>query len=140
LLLATLLATTAAATGSAQSQTFDVPSYRPLQAAALMAAPGTPGADFSANAPSLASLTLLATIPAASGPRRGYVIQAQCAAGLTVALEDQSARSVPTLVVLAGAPQDGGQGGTLDMSGIPHTGSIKIYSSSATCQMAARVW
>ena len=104
-----------------------------------MAPPGNAGSDFSANAPSLSGLTLLATIPAPSSPRRGYLIQAQCTAGLAVALGNESGGSNPT-VILAGAPVNGGQGGTLDMTGIPHTGKIDIYSSAANCQMAAKAW
>jgi hypothetical protein len=105
-----------------------------------MTPPGSAGSDFSTNAPSLSGLTLLATIPAPSSPRRGYLIQAQCTAGLAVVLDTDSGGSNPTVIVLAGAPVNGGQGGTLDMAGIPHTGKISIYSSAANCQMAARAW
>ncbi len=105
-----------------------------------MSAPGSAGSDFSANAPSLSGLTLLATIPAPSSPRRGYLIQAQCTAGLIVVFDREAGISNPTLKILAGAPVNGGQGGTLDMSGMPHTGKIGIYSSAADCQMAARAW
>jgi len=131
---------TGAVAAPAQSQAIDVPSYRRLEAAEPMAAPDLGGTDFSANAPSLAGLTLLATIPAPIAPRRGYLIQAQCTAGLTLALDDQAGSTTPTLVVLAGAPVIGGHGGTLDMSGVPHTGRIRIFSSAANCQMAARSW
>jgi hypothetical protein len=126
--------------GSARAENVDVPAYRLLQAAEPMAAPGSPGSDFSANSPSLAGLTLLATIPSPSSPRRGYLIQAQCTAGLTVVLDSESGGSDPTLIVLAGASVNGGQGGTLDMAGMPHTGKIEIFSSAADCQMAARAW
>ena len=105
-----------------------------------MAAPGNNGADASANAPSLSGLTLLATIPAAAQPRLGYLIQAQCTAGLTIALDDAAGALAPTILVLAGPSSNGGQGGSLSMSGMPHTGRIRIYSSSASCQMAARTW
>ena len=139
-LLAFALGNGWAGSGSAQSQVVEVPVYRHLKAAEPMAAAGAAGPDFSANAPSLAGLTLLATIPAPSAPRRGYLIQSQCTAGLTLALDDQAGGSPPTLVVLAGAPTNGGQGGSLDMAGIPHTGRIRIYSSAANCQIAARSW
>ncbi len=125
---------------SAQSQTVAVPAYRQLGASEPMTSPGNSGTDYSANAPSLAGLTLLATIPAPSVPRLGGVIQAQCTAGLVVVLDDQGGLLTPTILLLAGAAANGGQGGSLDMSGTPHTGRIRIYSSSATCQMAARSW
>jgi hypothetical protein len=139
-LLALALGAGGAAGASAQGQAIDVPSYRRLEAAEPMAAAGLGGVDYSANAPALAGLTLLATIPAPSAPRRGYLIQAQCTAGVTVALDDPDGASTPTLLVLAGAAAEGGQGGTLDMAGIPHTGRIRIYSSAPDCQMAARSW
>jgi hypothetical protein len=124
----------------AQSKSIDVPTYRQLGAGEPMASPGQNGADYSANPPSLAGLTLLATIPAPAAPRLGYLIQAQCAAGLTVAFDDQAGSLVPTIVVLGGAAANGGQGGSLSLTGEPHTGRIRIYSSSASCQMAARAW
>jgi hypothetical protein len=125
---------------SAQSPPVDVPAYRQLSASETMAPPGANGIDASANAPSLAGLTLLATVPTPTTPRRGYFIQAQCTAGLTIAFDDQEGDLTPTIVVLAGAGVNGGQGAALDMTGAPHTGRIRIYSSSATCQMAARSW
>jgi hypothetical protein len=139
-LLAFAFGAAVVANGSARAESVAVPAYRPLQAAEPMAAPGSAGSDFSANAPSLSGLTLLATIPAPSSPRRGYLIQAQCVAGLTVALDKESGGSNRTLIILAGASVNGGQGGTLDMAGMPHTGKIEIYSSAADCQMAARAW
>ncbi len=125
---------------SAQTKSIEVPAYRQLGAAEAMASPGQSGADYSANAGSLSGLTLLATIPAPSVPRLGGVIQAQCTAGLTVVLDDQGGSLSPTLIVLAGPAASGGQGGSLDLAGMPHTGRIRIYSSAAGCQMAARAW
>ena len=124
----------------AQSKSVEVPNWRQLGAGEAMAAPGNNGGDYSANAPSLSGLTLLATIPAPSGPRLGYLIQAQCTAGVTVAFDDTAGALAPTLVVLAGPGSNGGQGGSLSMSGMPHTGRIRIYSSASNCQMAARAW
>jgi hypothetical protein len=124
----------------AQTPPVETPAYRQLSASESMASPGASGSDASANPPSLAGLTLLATIAAPANPRRGYFIQAQCTAGLTVVLDDQAGSLSPTFVVLDGAGANGGQGAALDMSGAPHTGRIRIYSSSATCQMAARSW
>ena len=126
--------------GSADAAQIEVPAYRALGAAETMASPAQSGSDYSANAPSLAGLSLLATIPAATQPRLGYLIQAQCAAGLTLAFDDAAGALAPTLVVLAGPSTNGGQGGSLSMAGMPHTGRIRIYSSSSSCQMAARVW
>jgi len=125
---------------SAQSKSIEVPAYRQLGAAEAMASPGQSGADYRANAGSLSGLTLLATIPAPSVPRLGGVIQAQCTAGLIVVLDDQGGSLAPTLIVLAGPAAGGGQGGSLDLAGMPHTGRIRIYSSAAGCQMAARAW
>ena len=125
---------------SAQSKSIEVPGYRQLGASETMASPGADGADFSANAPSLAGLTLLATIPAPSTPRLGYFVQSQCTAGLTVVLDNQSGSLTPTGVVLAGSAANGGQGGSINMFAMPHTGRIRIYSSAANCQMAARSW
>jgi hypothetical protein len=139
-LLAFAFGAAAVANGAVRAETTAVPAYRMLQAAEPMTPPGSAGSDFSANAPSLSGLTLLATIPAPSSPRRGYLIQSQCTAGLAVALGNDSGASNPTVIILAGAPVNGGQGGTLDMAGIPHTGKIDIYSSAANCQMAARAW
>jgi hypothetical protein len=126
--------------GNAQAQSTEVPAYRQLGASEAMAAPGGNGTDYSANAPSLDGLTLLATIPAPAVPRHGYFIQAQCTAGLIVVFDDQNGTLTPTVVVLAGAAAAGGQGGSVSMSGMPHTGRIRIYSNAALCQMAARVW
>ncbi len=139
-LLAFAFSTANVANGPARAENVNVPAHRMLQAAEPMSAPGSAGSDFSANAPSLSGLTLLATIPAPSSPRRGYLIQAQCTAGLIVVFDREVGGSTSTLIILAGAPVNGGQGGTLDMSGMPHTGKIEIYSSAADCQMAARAW
>ena len=125
---------------AAQSKSVEMPAYRALGASEMMSAPGHNGADYSANPPSLAGMTLLATIAPPSAPRLGYFIQAQCAAGLVVVFDDQPGSAAPTAVVLSGPAANGGQGGSLSMSGMPHTGRIRIYSSSAGCQMAARAW
>jgi hypothetical protein len=126
--------------GGAKAAEIEVPAYRALAAAEAMSAPGNNGNDWSANAPLLSGLALLATIPAASAPRLGYLIQAQCTAGLTIALDDQAGALAPTILVLAGPSSNGGQGGSLTMAGMPHTGRIRIYSSSSSCQIAARAW
>src|SRR5712691_11233876 len=125
---------------AAQNETVTVPAYRQLGASEAMISPGNGGADYSANAGSLSGLTLLATIPAPSVPRLGGVIQAQCTAGVTVVLDDQGGSLSPTIIVLAGPAANGGQGGSLDLAGMPHTGRIRIFSSAAGCQMAARAW
>jgi len=124
----------------AQSKSIEVPAYRQLGAGEAMASPGQNGTDYSANAPSLSGLTLLATIPAPANPRLSYIVQAQCTAGLTVVLDDQAGTLTPTILVIQGAASAGGQGGSLSMAGMPHTGRIRIYSSAASCQMAARSW
>jgi hypothetical protein len=100
---------------------------------------GSNGVDYSANGPSLSGLILLATIPASS-TRLGYFIQAQGTAALTVALDDQAGSLTPTIVVLGGAASTGGQGSAIDMGGLPHTGRIRIFSTSSGIQMAARAW
>ena len=139
--LALMAALAAAGSASAESDGVEVPARRQLGASETMAPSGINGTDASANAPSLAGLSLLATIPAAISPRRGYLVQAQCAAGLTAVLDDQAGDGVTsTMIVLAGPATNGGQGGSLSMAGMPHSGRIRIYSSSASCQMAARSW
>ncbi|SRR6266702_3134258 len=125
---------------SAQSKSIEIPAYRQLGASEPMASPGQSGTDYSANPGSLSGLSLLATIPAPSVPRLGGVIQAQCTAGLTVVLDDQGGSLPPTIIMLAGPAANGGQGGSLDLAGMPHTGRIRIFSSAAGCQMAARAW
>ena len=122
-------------TGSALAAQIAAP-----EAVEPMAGPGSSGVDYSTNAPSLSSLSLLATIPAPSTARRGYFVEAQCTAGLTVVLDDAAGATQPTIVVLAGSAANGGQGGSIDMNGMPHTGRIRIYSAAANCQMAARAW
>jgi hypothetical protein len=124
----------------AQNRSVEVPAARQLGASEWLAAPGASGVDYSANGPSLAGLSLLQTIPAAAAARAGYLIQAQCSAGLTVVFDDPAGAVAPTVVVLQGAAAAGGQGGSLSMAGMPHTGRIRIYSSAAGCQMAARSW
>lgn len=125
---------------AAQNKAVEVPAYRQLGASEAMASPGSSGADYSANPPSLAGLTLLVTIPPPAVPRLGYLIQAQCTAGISVVLDDPAGTAAATVVVLQGAGSNGGEGGSLSMGGMPHTGRIRIYSSSAGCQMAARSW
>lgn len=120
--------------------TVETPADRLLGASESMVSPEQSGSDYSTNPPSLAGLTLLATIPASNDPRSGYIIQAQCTAGVTVALDDQAGLSTPTLVVLQGSTTNGGEGGSLSMAGMPHSGRIRIYSSAPGCQMAARAW
>lgn len=125
---------------SAQGNAVETPAYRRLGATETMSSPGTDGADYSANPSSLAGLSLLATIPKASVPRRGYFVQAQCTAGLAIALDDGAGSLTPTIIVLDGAAADGSQGGVLDMAAMPHTGRVRIFSSDAACRMAARSW
>jgi hypothetical protein len=100
---------------------------------------GSNGIDYSANAPSLSGLSLLATIPA-STTRLGYFVQSQSTYVLTVVMDDQAGSLTPTIVVLGGAATNGGQGGAVSMDGLPHSGRIRIYSSSSSAQMAARAW
>jgi hypothetical protein len=100
---------------------------------------GPSGLDHSGNPPSLSGLTLLATI-APNNNRKGYFVQAQCTAGLTVVFDDAAGSTTATVVVLGGAASNGAQGGSVNMAGMPHQGRIRIYSSSAGCQMASRVW
>jgi hypothetical protein len=111
----------------------------PANPLATQQAGGNNGADCSANAPSLTGLTLLATIAANAG-RLGFFIQAQGTAQLTVALDDAAGALTATIVVLAGAAGSGGQGGSIDMSGLPHTGRIRVFSTSSSVQFAARAW
>jgi len=97
------------------------------------------GADYSANPPSLSGLTLLVTIPA-TAHGTGLVIQANCAAGVRVVLDDPPGTITPTIFVLAGGAAAGTEGASLSQMGIPHAGRVRIYSSDAACQVAARAW
>lgn len=100
---------------------------------------GSNGVDYSTNAPSLSGLTLLATIPANTA-RLGYFIQAQGTAAVTVVMDDQAGSLTPTIILLSGAGSNDSQGASLSMNGMPHTGRIRIYSTSSAVQMAARAW
>lgn len=116
----------------------EVPQYRQLGASETMAEPGNAGADFSANAASLSGLTLLATIPAPAAPRAKVEIWANCTAGISVVLDDQAGALAPTIIPIAGPAANGGEGGSYVTT--THTGRVRIYSSSSSCQMAARAW
>ncbi len=96
------------------------------------------GIDFSNNPPSLPG-SLLVTIPA-NPLRAGFFIQSQDTGNLTVVLDDQGGSLQYTVVVLGGADVTGDQGGSLSMSGMPHSGRIRIYAAGPTYQMAARDW
>lgn len=106
---------------------------------AILRTGGNNGVDYSANAPSLSGLSLLATIPANTA-RLGFFIEAQGTAGLTVAFDDSAGALTPTIVVLGGAGANGGQGGSIDMNSLPHTGRIRIYGALSSVPMAARAW
>lgn len=117
-----------------------VPAYQPIRGTELMTPPGSAGTDYSANQPTLDGLTLLNTIPdEIVKPRRGYVIQAQCLAGMVIVF-DTSAGGPFTAFILSGGLGDGNQGASLDSSSMPHSGRIRIYSSNPSCQFAARTW
>jgi|GraSoiStandDraft_5_1057265.scaffolds.fasta_scaffold191185_2 hypothetical protein len=126
-----------AASGAALAQV-EVPQHRQLGAQETLAGPGNVGADYSANPPSLSGLTLLATIPAPTAPRAKIEIAANCTAGITVVLDDQTGSLTPTIIPIAGPAANGGQGGSYTTTA--HTGRVRIYSPSVSCQMAARAW
>jgi len=96
--------------------------------------PAGVGSEYGASAPGV-GYTLLSTIPA--GRRHGYVIQAQCTAGLLVSFEE--ALSGPSYLSLAGPSVAGGHGGSVSMSGIPYDGVIKVFSTDAACRHTAWV-
>ena len=100
---------------------------------------GNNGVDYSANAPALSGLTLLATIPA-NPSRLGFFIQAQGTTQLTVVLDDAAGSLPPTIVVLAGAAAHGGQGAAIALGGLPHTGRIRVYGTSSSVPLAVRAW
>lgn len=126
-----------AASGAALAE-IEVPQYRQLGATESLAEPANPGADYSANPPSLAGLTLLTTIPAPASPRARVEIYANCTAGIDIVLDDSAGSQTPTIVPIAGPASNGQQGGSYATTA--HTGRIRVYSSSPSCQMAARVW
>jgi hypothetical protein len=116
----------------------EVPQYRALGAGETLAEPGNAGTDYSANPPSLTGLTLLATIPAPAVPRAKVEIWANCTAGIAIVLDDAAGATAPTIVPIAGPAANGQQGGAYVATA--HTGRIRIYSASPSCQMAARAW
>ena len=132
------LALLALAAGGAALAGTEVPQYRQLGAQEALAGPGNTGADYSANPPSLSGLALLTTIPAPAAPRAKVGIYANCTAGITVVLDDAAGALAPTIVPVAGPAANGGQGGSYVATA--HTGRIRVYSPSASCQMAARAW
>src|SRR5260370_41218361 len=75
---------------AAQGKSVEVPAYRALGAGEAMTSPGQNGADYSASAPSLAGLTLLATIPAPSTPRLRYFVEAQGPGGGAGGLDEHA--------------------------------------------------
>lgn len=99
------------------------------------------GVDYSANAPAIpGALSLLSTVPQSLG-RRGYFIENQDAADNVYVVYDDAAGSLtPTVLVLAHAATAGTQGGSITMTGLPHTGRIRIYGDHSTTKMTARVW
>jgi hypothetical protein len=147
-LLPALAAVTVSGVAFGQANMVDTPAYRRLEASEPMTPSGVIGTDYSANSPSLAGLTLLATVPSlhAGQVRRGYFIEAACAAGLVVAFDDgvdtgtNCTPGICTAKPIDGGGIDGMQGGAVTWSAMPHTGRIRIYSTDANCQMAARAW
>lgn len=98
---------------------------------------GSTGTTYSANAPALEA-NLLATIPA-DAFRISYFVQNQDVTDLQVVFDDGTGSNV-SIVVLGAAAAAGGGGGSCGMPGMPHTGRIRIFSSSATAKMSARAW
>lgn len=96
---------------------------------------GSIGVDHSANAPATPA-NLLLTI-AANPARLGYLIQNQDTVSITVVLDDGAGGQL-SKVILQGAPAAGGQGGSLDYTGAPCQGRIRVYSSSAASPVMAR--
>ncbi len=113
------------------------PSDQPVLASGDYARKGITGIDESANKASTAGMTSLQTIPAATNLRYGLLIQAQCTAGLLVALSDTAGG--PTYISLGAAPAAGGQGGSLNLRDLPYSGAIVIWSTSASCVYGAWV-
>jgi hypothetical protein len=118
-------------------------SLRAQNPGSVTPAPIISGGDYSANAGSTGGLTLLATIPPVQPnglPRQGYVIQNQSINNVTVSFDPACATcGASTLFILAPAAAAGGQGGSIDFGGSPHSGQIRIYGS-AGAQVGARAW
>ena len=113
-----------------------LPAYTMIAALVLCvseAAAGD-GTDWSWNAPSVAGMTLIGTIPESLS--RAYVeVMVNCAAGAIVAVDDAKGKTAPTYYPIAG---NSGQGGS--WSSRHHTGRVRIFSVSPTCQIAGREW
>lgn len=105
---------------------------------------GNYGTDYSVNRPALTALNLLTTIPALPTPGqfRRFEADCNCTAGMFVVLDDGTDTGTNctagkcTIVPIAGGASNGVQGGTYTNE--IHTGRVRIYSSSATCQVAVR--
>lgn len=110
---------------------------QPTLAVGHYALKGTTGTDETANRASTSGYTLLQTIPAATNLRYGLLIQAQCTAGLLIALND--AAGGVTYLALGGAPASQGQGGSLNLRDMPYSGAIGIWSTNAACVYGAWV-
>lgn len=108
---------------------------------------GANNTDASSASPSLAGLNLLGTLAATPG-RRGFIVQAQDSAancstgggaqGLIAAFDDGAGGTV-TVLSIGYTAAKGGQGGSISMDGMPHTGRIRYYGT-AGCQVGAAQW
>jgi hypothetical protein len=104
--------------------------------------------DASSDPPDLTGLNLLGTLNA-NGGRRGFLIQVQdssanCAEGIAtdgvlVAFDSGSDGTPVTTWVIAYATAKGSQGGSLDATGVPHTGRIRFFGKVG-CRVAAAQW
>jgi hypothetical protein len=102
---------------------------------ALQQPPGDTGTDYSANAPATFA-DLLLTIPT-NATRKGFFIQNQDGANQVMVVIDDGAGNNLTKILLNAAGATPGQGGSVDFSGIPTQGRIRVYGTVATSPVAA---
>lgn len=100
----------------------------------LQQPPGSTGTDYSANKPALLA-NLILTIPVNS-LRKGFFIQNQDTGLIQVVIDDGAGANV-SIVYLAGASATPGAGGSIDMTGTPTQGRIRVFSAIAAPAVSA---
>lgn len=100
----------------------------------LQQPPGSVGTDHSANAPALLA-NLILTIPI-NTLRKGYFVQNNDTGLIQVVIDDGAGAQL-SIIYLAGATVTPGPGGSIDMSGIPTQGRIRVFSAIAAPIVAA---
>lgn len=101
---------------------------------ALNNPPGDTGTDYSANAATLPA-NLILTIPTNTS-RKGFVIQNNDT-DVAVVLMDDGSGGNETQILLAAASAAGQPGGSVDFSGMPTQGRLRVYSANTAPPISA---